>query len=360
MIVESRTFSNLAGVAASITPSRFGAMYQCLLLRAGDDGCQEIVATDLTTSFVAKVPSNGDPVACAAPAKFLNELVSACGGTLHFHFDPKASQLTISPDAGSSGTNMHSTVRAFPANEYPAVDISIDGMALYTTVTASTLASYIARLKATTADDEFEHVTFTGDMVQSYNKMAITYKEIDLERTVLRIPVSAFTLLQKLLGKTGEIEVYHGDGFAVFVGEGFKLKTALGTSAFHDVSRYRTGTNQLVSVAAADLKKIVKFTAGMTGYLTFAVTADGIDVVFNDLENSTADAFRCTMPHSTPHVKEPFTVYATVPVIKPIINGLGNDQVAFGLRSVSDSTVGLISSAGYAQIFAQANPKDVK
>jgi hypothetical protein len=80
-------------------------------------------------------------------------------------------------------------------------------------------------------------------------------------------------------------------------------------------------------------------------------------------ENQTGDAddvpaYRMAIPHTTPPARvTPFTVLVTAPVIRPIVAGLGNDHVAFGIRQTPEKgTVGMIIANGYGQLFAQAVP----
>lgn len=363
MNIQSKDLQPLVAVAASIAPNyNPSSLRYCVLLRNGSSTIPELVATDGTTTMISQIPGcYGYSVNVAVPAAFFSNFLSVQKYQLDLTFDGEKF-LSVSPS--NAKTKQESRLRAFPAEQYPETTIDTSEMELFTTVDASTLHEYINRLKATSGQEDFDYVTFTGDLVQSNNRYSFTYKDIDLERKVLRIPLFAFTHIKKLLAKHGSVRVYHDDDDVVFVGSGdnatqFWLKTALGGTSFIDVSRYREGENTLVTVAADDLRKAVGMTSGMQGYLAFTFnppTYDGgkVDVAFYSLEDSEAPVFSASVPHST-KLEEAFKLFATTPVLKPIVDGLGSNHVAFGKRTVAGGTdVGLIISNGYAQVFAQA------
>lgn len=356
MRVPAKTLKPYLDVAAAIAPTRLGSSYACALLR-NRDGQQEIVASDTTTMFVATIPEASDPVNIAANAKFLANLVGVHGDVvLEFsEVGEKVPQLAVS----EMGAKRSSTLKAIAADDFPAVAVPVAfeeaGYKLFITASGAELDNYITRLKTTAAKDDFEYVTFTGDIVQSYNRYSFTYKDVKLLPTVLRIPVSTFVLLKRLLQSTDTVQIYHSEHEVAFVGPNYTLKTELGSGGFLDVSRFQVGDNMLVTVAAADLQKLAKVIKSSSGYLRIDIKPDGVEATFF-APNESVPAYRVTFPHTTPPAKvKPFTVTATMPVLAPIVNGLGKDHVAFGVRITPEKgTVGLIVSDGYAQIFAQA------
>lgn len=356
MRVPAKTLKPYLEVAAAIAPIRLGASYACALLR-NRDGQQEIVASDTTTMFVATIPEASDPVTIAANAKFLANLVGVHGDVvLEFsEVGEKVPQLAVREVDGKQS----STLKAIAADDFPAVAVPTAfeeaGYKLFLTVSGAELNNYIMRLKTTAAKDDFEYVTFTGDIVQSYTKYAFTYKDVKLLPTVLRIPVSTFMLLKRLLKEHDTVKVYHSEHEVAFVGPNYILQTDLGSGGFLDVSRFQVGENMLVTVAAADLQKLAKVVKASSGYLRMDIKPNEVEATFF-APNEEEPAYRVTFPHNTPPAKvKPFTVTATMPVLTPIVNGLGKDHVAFGVRITPEKgTVGLIISDGYAQIFAQA------
>ena len=364
MIVSAKAIRPIFAVAAKIAPTRLGAMYASLLLRE-NNGCQEVVATDATTVMVASFPVEGAPITTAVNARFFASLLGLYDEPVEiFATGSRTPALTVRPVA----SKQISQVRAFSPHDIHMVDLppadalAAAGYTLFTEVPGEGMHDYIARLGSTIDKDGYQYITFTGDVVQTFNQYALTYRDIDLERTVLRIPVDAFLLLKPLMSAADTIQVWHNGTRVIFVGPTFRLGTALGNGNVVDTGQYKTGQDAMVTVAAADLRAVVQIANGAPGYLQFDVDAQEIVVALYS-PNQTGDpddvpAYRMTIAHTTPPDKvKPFTVRVTAPVIRPIVNGLGHAHVAFGRRATPEKgLVGMIIADGYAQLFAQAVP----